>query len=397
MRPLASSGGSVGHDEWVSSPAETPPGQTSTGQDPRPGLGLLPTGAAFLAVAAVLVLAFDGLRQVSAFAAPIFLALTLVLTVDPLRRAMVARGVPLWLATVSMLLLLYTVLLAVIFGIGIALSQLVTVLPEYQDEFTALYQDGVDLLERAGIEVGTIQEVVRGVEPASALPFVGQVLGGVGSVSMTILFLGLGVAFLTLDLAHAGRRLAYVERYRPELASALRTFAKRIGRYWGVSTIFGLAQAALDVILLYILGVPLPFVWGMLAFLTAYIPNIGFVIGLVPPALLGLLTGGVGTMIAVIVGYMLISFVTQTLIMPKFAGEAVGLNITATFVSLIFWSAVIGPLGALLAIPLTLFAKAVLVDSHPRSQWLGSFLASSDLIEEPSRHRSGRTKPRRHT
>lgn len=362
----------------------SPPAQTSPDPTPSPGPGLLPTGAAFLAVAAVLVLAFDGLRQVSAFAAPIFLALTLVLTVDPLRRWAVGRGVPRWVATVGMLLLMYAVLVAVILGIGIALTQLVTVLPQYQDEFGDLYGQAVDLLARFGIELGNLQDVLRGVEPVSALPFLGQVLGGVGSVSTAILFLALGVAFLTLDLGDAGRRLAFIGQRRPELAEALRGFADRIGRYWAVSTVFGLAQAALDVVLLYVLGVPLPFVWGVLAFLTAYIPNIGFVIGLVPAALLGLLSGGVGTMIGVVVGYMLISFVTQTLIMPKFAGDAVGLNVTTTFVSLIFWSVVIGPLGALLAIPLTLFAKAVLIDSDPRAQWLGSFLASSDLIEDPT-------------
>ena len=339
--------------------------------------GWLPTGTAFLAVVALLVLSFEGLRQVGSFAAPVFLALTLVLTVHPLRRWLVARGTPLWVATIAMLAVLYAVLLAVLAGIGVALSQLVTVLPQYQDQFGERYQQLINLAARWNLELGSLEDALRKIEPSNVIPVLQAVLGGVGSASATIVFLVLAVAFLTMDLASAGTRLAVIGRERPHLAAALRDFSQRIGRYWAVSTIFGLAQAILDVILLSFLDVPLPFVWGILAFLTAYIPNVGFVLGLVPPALLGLLDGGVSTMLIVIVGYMVISFVTQTLIMPKFAGEAVGLNVTTTFVSLIFWSVVIGPLGALLAIPLTLFAKAVLIDSHPRSQWLATFVSAN--------------------
>ena len=114
---------------------------------------------------------------------------------------------------------------------------------------------------------------------------------------------------------------------------------------------------------------------GLLSFITNYIPNIGFVLGLLPPVLLALLQGGVRQAVLVIVAYSVINVMIQSLLQPKFVGDAVGLSVTLTFLSLVFWTFVIGPLGALLAVPLSLFVKALLVDADPDSRWLDPLIA----------------------
>jgi hypothetical protein len=111
-------------------------------------------------------------------------------------------------------------------------------------------------------------------------------------------------------------------------------------------------------------------VWGLFSFITNYVPNIGFIIGLIPPALLGLLEGGPWTMLAVIAVYCVINVILQSVIQPKVVGDVVGLTATLSFVSLIFWTWVIGPLGAILAIPLSVLTKAVLLDMDPGARWL---------------------------
>jgi AI-2 transport protein TqsA len=116
--------------------------------------------------------------------------------------------------------------------------------------------------------------------------------------------------------------------------------------------------------------------WGLLAFITNYIPNIGFVIGVVPPAILGLLEGGWALGLAVVVVYSVINLVIQSVIQPKFVGDAVGLSTTLTFLSLVFWAWVLGGLGALLAIPLSLLMRSLLVDVDPKSQWLTPLLSN---------------------
>ena len=113
---------------------------------------------------------------------------------------------------------------------------------------------------------------------------------------------------------------------------------------------FGLIVALVDVAALYWLDVSLPWLWGCCVHHQLH-PNIGFVLGLVPPDLLALLQGGVGQAVLVVVAYSVINLVIQSLIQPKFVGDAVGLSVTLRFLSLVFWTFVIGPLGALLAVP----------------------------------------------
>ena len=197
--------------------------------------------------------------------------------------------------------------------------------------------------------------------------------------------------FLSVDAGGIERRLAAVAGDRPELESALRSLAHGTRSYLLVSTVFGIIVGVLDGAALAIIGVPLPVLWGVLSFITNYIPNVGFILGLIPPALLALLALGVPEMLAVIVVYCVLNFVIQSLIQPRYVGDSVGLAITTTFVALVFWTWLLGPLGALLAIPLTLLVKALLVDVDPSARW-ASALAGSLASEprEPRRRRGVR-------
>jgi predicted PurR-regulated permease PerM len=116
---------------------------------------------------------------------------------------------------------------------------------------------------------------------------------------------------------------------------------------------------------------------------TNYIPNIGFIIGLVPPALLALFEGGPQLALLVVAVCIVINFVIQSVIQPKFIGDAVDLSLSLTFLSLVFWTWVFGPFGAILAIPLTLLVKALLVDVDPHSAWIGTLLTSSEPEPAP--------------
>ena len=163
---------------------------------------------------------------------------------------------------------------------------------------------------------------------------------------------------------------------------ALSSFAHNTRRYLVVSTIFGLIVAVFDIVALALLGIPAPLVWGLLSFITNYIPNIGFVIGVIPPAILALLEGGPSLMLAVIAIYCVVNFVIQSVIQPKVVGDAVGLSGTVTMISLAFWAWVLGALGALLAVPLTLLARAILVEADPRSRWLLPLLSGDPVAKD---------------
>ena len=220
---------------------------------------------------------------------------------------------------------------------------------------------------------------VTDVLDTSRLVMVAQtILGQLTSASAMLGVMAMVVVFLMFDTAKIEIRTAALGVLKPGMASAMVSFCEAVRSYWMVSTVFGLIVAVINAVTLWYLDVPMAITWGVVSFITNYIPNIGFVLGVVPPAILGLVDSGPWTALWVVLSYVAANFVIQSLIQPKFTGDAVGLNTTTTFLCLLFWSTVIGAMGTILAVPLTLFVKALLIDSDPRSRWVGIFLSAGD-------------------
>jgi AI-2 transport protein TqsA len=311
-----------------------------------------------------------GIQYFSGIIGPLFLALVLTVAVHPLRQALSRRRLPRWMASVVALLCLFAGLLALSFAVIAAGAQLVTLLGDYGQQFGNLRDQLTETMRSAGMDGSRAKEVLSSFDVGKLSGFIVTLLGGAaGLASNLVLILGL-LLFMGLDAAGYSGVLHRMPPDRRPLAESLGKFASATRRYLVVSTIFGAVVALLDVAVLYLLDVPAPWLWGLLAFITNYIPNIGFVIGLIPPALLALLSGGWQSMLLVIVLYTVINAIIQSGLQPKIVGGSVGLSGTLSFLSLIFWAFVLGAWGALLAIPLTLFARALLVDVDSRSRWV---------------------------
>lgn len=335
-------------------------------------------------VAAALVVVVMGLRAVADIVAPMFLVMTLVITAHPLRARLVRWRLPGWLASLVVLLVIYLALAAVLGAVVWSAVALVHQLPHYKEAFGRLYDQGVMLGKQFGVDKSDISELLGKIDIGSVTGLAQKIVGQVTSGFSLVGLMALTAVFLAFDAASGPERVAAIRKHRPRIADAFDDFAIRIRRYWIVTTVFGLIVAAIDVVALWIIGVPLALTWGVLAFVTNYIPNLGFVLGLIPPVVIGYLGGGFGPAGAVIVSYIVINFVIQTLIQPRFVGDTAGVNASVAFISLIFWAAILGGLGALLAVPATLFVKVVLVDHTERGQWLGSLLNARD---KPRRQR----------
>ena len=327
-------------------------------------------------VVAGLVVTAAGLKQASDIVGPFFLTLTIVITVYPLNGWLLGRKVPQLLSSVITMISVYLLIIIVLGSVVWSLTRLATTLPDYSERFTQLYNDLLGWLAGFGLSTEVLQNAASKVDLAS---FAGVAQGALRSVTSGLGLLALIAAlvfFLVFDAAGFSGRLAQIRAARPRIADGLQDFSEGTRRYWIVTTVFGFIVAVIDVIALLIIGVPLPFTWGVLAFVTNYIPNIGFLIGMLPPAIIALLDGGVGSSVAVVICYTVINVVVQTLIQPRFTGDAVGVNPTVAFISLIFWSYLLGVLGALLAIPATLFLKSLLVDHSASGAWFGALINS---------------------
>ena len=234
-----------------------------------------------------------------------------------------------------------------------------------------------------GVSEQQIRTIADAFDFGQLVEFASGLLSGLLGVLSDLLFVVTLLLFLAFDAVWFSRSLILVEADRGSLVQALNSFASGTRKYLVVSTVFGLVVAIFDIGLLYLLAIPLPLLWGMLAFITNYIPNVGFVVGLVPPAILGLLEHGLSGAMAVILGYCVLNVVIHSVIQPKVVGDAVGLSASLTFLSLVLWAWVFGALGALLAIPLSLLVRALLVDADPDTRWLRPLLSGSG--EKPTR------------
>lgn len=361
----------------------TPPDDVVTGRRGFPP-GLLPRGLVILLGAAAIVVIVAGIQAIAWLIAPTAMALVIVIFISPVQGWLLRKGWPAWLATLVLILLVFGLLIGLALMVLVSIAQLATEVPKYASQAGDMVDNLSATLAKFGVGPDQIKQFAGSLDLGKITGLVESILGSVAGLATSLVFLLALLLFLSVETSGVGDRLASVAEDRPQVSDALRKFATGTRTYLLVTTVFGLIVAVLDTIALAILGVPLAITWGLLAFVTNYIPNVGFIIGVIPPALLALLTGGVPLMVTVIVVYCVLNFVIQSLIQPRFIGDAVGLSVTVTFVALIFWAWLLGPLGAILAIPLTLLAKAILVDIDPRARWAAAFLRSTGKEPDPN-------------
>src|SRR5215217_4294903 len=372
----------------VAEPGIPVPGE---GAPPAPVSGGLPRWLIVLIGLAAATVAVAGLRAIAWLVGPVFLALVVVIALSPVQTRLLKAGVPRWLATSVLLVLVWTVLLVFVGLLVVSAAELAALLPNYSENAQRLLNELVADLNDARVVQGTVSDLVAQIDYGQVVGVASGVLASLTVTASTLVLLLTAMVFVTIESSGFARRMALVGAERPHLPVAFTLFAQGTRSYLLVSTVFGAMVAVADWIALTIIGVPAAALWGLLAFITNYVPNIGFVLGVVPPALLGLLAGGWGEFTTIVVVYSLLNFVVQTLIQPRFVGDSVGLSMTVTFIALLFWGWVLGALGALLAIPLTLLVKALLVDVDPRAHWLDALLR-----EEPRAPRTSRARRRMH-
>ena len=339
------------------------------------GNTVLPRGLSILLGLAAAVVVVLGLRSASGLLGPIILALVLVVVVAPVSHWLQRKGLPGWLAASIAILTIYVILIGMIVSLVVSAARLAELIPSYVPQMNDLINQGAQKLADFGVDNAQISRIASSLDVGKVVSIVTSILSGLVSVLSGIFLVALLALFMAFDAAGFPRVLDRVAEQRPEAVTALRSFAHGTRRYFVVSAVFGLIVAVFDMIALQWIGIAGVVVWGILSFVTNFIPNVGFVIGLVPPALLGLLDKGWGGLIAVVVAYTVINTLIQTLIQPKIVGDTIGLSATLTFISLLFWAWALGALGALLAIPMTLLVKAILVDVDPDNQWVGPLLS----------------------
>ena len=253
---------------------------------------------------------------------------------------------------------------------------------DYTDELRATADNVVAWLQSVGLDDAGRGRGGRRPRPATLVGLATS-LGGTAIGILTAFFFVLAyVIFMAADGARYEKAEQHFGAARRGTLDRISHFNSGVRRYYVVNASFGAVVAIVDGLALWALGIPVPAVWAILAFVTNFVPNIGFVLGLIPPALLALVVGGWPLMLAVIAIYCVVNVTLQVLVQPKFVSDAVSLSLTLSFFSVIFWTFIIGPLGAILSIPLTLLVRALVLEGDPDAAWLRWLSGDVDAAAE---------------
>ncbi|MET0764496.1 MAG: AI-2E family transporter, partial [Blastococcus sp.] len=281
---------------------------------------VLPRAVVMLVGTAAGFLVLGGLHVTAWLVGPVVLALIIVIAISPVQSWLLRHGWPGWLTTLTLVVLVVGLLLLFAVVIVVSIARLAALLPQYAEHSEDLLKSLAASLQQFGVEPGQLQQAVSSIDPAKLVALIGAFLAGLSGVLSSLVFLLCLLLFLSVEAGGMDQRLAAVAGDRPNLERALRSFARGTRTYLVVTAVFGLIVGVLDAAALAVIGVPLPVLWGVLSFITNFIPNVGFIIGLVPPALLALLSGGVDEMVLVIAVYCVLNLVIQSLIQPRFVG-----------------------------------------------------------------------------
>ncbi|GCE77091.1 AI-2E family transporter [Cellulomonas biazotea] len=323
-----------------------------------------------LLVLAATVVVLGGVWAGRDLLGPLALGAVVVVIVHPLRHPLVRRGWPSWAATTVVVVVGWLVLLTIAGLIAFAVARFAVMVGDYTDELGVALDEVSARLAALGLEGAAADAASGALDPARLVDLATSLGSSAVSVLGALFLVFAYVLFMAADgarYAHAGD--VFGAERSATLARVAR-FTSGVRRYYVVNATFGAVVAVIDGIALWMLGVPAPVVWAILAFVTNFVPNIGFVLGLVPPAVLALVVGGWPLMLAVVAVYCVVNVVLQVLVQPKFVSDAVDLSLTLSFVSVTFWSFVIGPVGAVLSIPLTLLVRALVLEPDPSTRWL---------------------------
>ncbi len=322
-----------------------------------------------------------GTKAAAGIIAPTMLALVLTIAVLPVGRWTRKHGWPSWLATLTALAAAYLILLVMVIGFVVCVIKFADLLPTYAAEAKDLTKSAEDSLAQLGLSTSSTSDALSKLDPTKFAEVLGDVISGILDGVGFLFFLVTLMFFFVVAVPGFAPRVTALQGSKPELAAAMGKFMQGSQTYLLMTALFGAIVGVLDAGALWLLGVPLPLVWGFFSFLTNFIPNIGFVIGVIPPAFLALLDDGWKGLLLVILAYSLLNVTIQTFIQPRIVGNSVGLSAEITFMSLVVWTFLLGALGALLAVPMTLLVRAVFIDADTRAWWVAPLIDAK--VEDP--------------
>jgi AI-2 transport protein TqsA len=309
-----------------------------------------------LTATACVIIIVAGMKAAAPLLNNIFLAWLLAYSISPLPNWLMKKRVPTALSVLLTLLIVIVGGLAIASLFGLSISGLMQKLPTYQARLTEVLGSLSNFPLVKDLDIEKIKSLEM-FSPGRLVGYAGSLLGGIGGILGNTLLIIFLVAILLFEFAGTEGGADGSNENKGTLMARFQDASKDVKTYVAITGAMGLVQAIANTILLAILGVDFPVTWGVLFFFFNFIPAFGFLLALIPPLIVAFLESGWKVALAVGIGYWVLNFVGDNVIKPRFMKKGLDISILTIILSLLFWSWVLGSIGTILAIPLTLAVK----------------------------------------
>ncbi len=326
------------------------------------------TGASFVVFIA-------GIRSAGTIIVPFLLACFIAIVTSPAMVWLRKRGVRPGISVMLIIFLVVLVLWMILHLAGSSITQFAQQTDLYQARLRGVSRGWAAWLREKGVNV-TADTLNSFINPATTMRLVANTLTSFlrGLVTNTFMIL-VTVVFLLLELSGLPAKLRLALGHDHPSVPGFDRFAASLNRYLAIKSVISLATGLCAYILATSLRIDYAPLWGLLAFMLNYVPNIGSILAAVPPTMMCLVQYGGPRTLWCIAGYLAINVIFGNFIEPRVMGKGLGLSTLVVWMSLIFWGWVFGPVGMLLSVPLTMVVK-IAMESNPDTSWIATLLGS---------------------
>jgi predicted PurR-regulated permease PerM len=244
-------------------------------------------------------------------------------------------------------------------------------IPFYEYKLQTDLQKLLETLDKWGLHVPK-EDFMSAVHTDSIMRYIATTLKSLGSLLTNSFMIILTITFMLMEISQFTLKLQQTNKNG---LKQLIEVSDDIKHYMLIKTLISVVTGIIITIFLKIVGVHYAVLWGLVAFLLNFIPSIGSIIAAVPAILMALVQFNFGTALIVAVGYVVVNILIGSIIEPRVLGRGLGLSPLIVFLSLIFWGWLLGPVGMLLSIPLTIMIKIAL-DTQPNTKWIATLLGT---------------------
>jgi predicted PurR-regulated permease PerM len=343
-------------------------------------------GSRLLLMLAALVVVVAGLKAAESVIVPVLFAAFMAIISAPLLFWLQRKRVPSGLAVTLVVVGVVGAMALIGTLLGTSVTDFTNAIPTYRGRLSEILKSAVAWAAQYNVQLEA-SELLGYVDPGQAMGWISSALASVAALLSNALFVVLTMVFILLEAAALPRKLR-VAMDDPEAdLGKFSKIATEINSYLVIKTLVSLGTGLAAGLSVWAIGVDFPFLWGLVAFLLNFIPNIGSIIAAAPPILLALVQYGGGRALAVTVAYTIINLVMGNVIEPHFMGRRLGLSSLVVFLSLVVWGWVWGPIGMLLSVPLTMIVK-ILLENSDEFRGIAVLLGPDPPEDEPAVPRS---------